>query len=249
MLKTDYIDIHQFHNPEKAPVPGDGSGLYEAAAKAKEEGLIRHISISNHRLNTANEAVDSGLYATLQFPFSYLSGAPDLALVEKCKEKGVGFVAMKSLSGGLLTDAAACFAWMAQYDSVLPIWGIQRESELDDFLGFEKNPPALDAALQAVIDTDRAELAGNFCRACGYCMPCPVGIEINTCARMSQLIRRSPSANHLTEASQAMMKNIENCIECGSCASKCPYSLNPPVLLKKNYEDYKEILAGKASIV
>ena len=79
-------------------------------------------------------------------------------------------------------------------------------------------------------------------------MPCPMGIEINSCARMSQLIRRSPSANWLSEKSQAMMMNIENCIECGQCKSKCPYGLDTPALLKLNLEDYKNILSGKVTV-
>ena len=83
---------------------------------------------------------------------------------------------------------------------------------------------------------------GEFCRGCGYCMPCPAGIEINTCARMSLLLRRSPTAGHLSEKGQAMMKKIEGCLHCGKCKSKCPYGLDTPTLLQKNYEDYKTFL-------
>ena len=97
----------------------------------------------------------------------------------------------------------------------------------------------------AVIVHDREELKGEFCRGCGYCMPCPVGIEINNCARMSLLIRRSPSAAQLTEEVQAKMKKIEECLHCGKCRTKCPFELDTPALLEKNYKDYKEILAGK----
>ena len=77
-------------------------------------------------------------------------------------------------------------------------------------------------------------------------MPCPAGIEINTCARMSLLLRRSPSAGHLSEASQAKMMKIKDCLHCNKCASKCPYGLNTPELLARNLKDYEEILAGKA---
>ena len=104
------------------------------------------------------------------------------------------------------------------------------------------------AEVKAVIERDRAELIGNFCRACGYCMPCPVGIEINNCARMSQLIRRSPSAQHLTEEARAKMMKIEECVNCGSCKSKCPYGLDTPELLRLNLADYKNILEGKVKI-
>jgi aryl-alcohol dehydrogenase-like predicted oxidoreductase len=222
LLRTDYIDIYQFHWPRTCPKPGDGSGLYEAMLEAKAQGKIRHIGISSHNLDTAREAVLSGLYDTLQFPFSYLSSQADRELAELCGEQGVGFIAMKALSGGLITKSDAAYAWLDQYPHVLPIWGIQRESELDEFIGYMKNPPTLTPALEAIIAKDREELAGNFCRGCGYCMPCPMEIQISTCARMAQLIRRSPSQNWLGERGRVMMDKIEDCIECGQCRSKCP---------------------------
>ena len=245
-LKTDYIDIYQFHNPAFCPKPGDGTGLYEAMLEAKEKGMIRHIGITNHRLNVAHEAIESGLYETLQFPFCYLATDKDLELVQDCKKAGMGFIAMKALSGGLINNSAAAYAYLAQFDNVLPIWGVQRESELDEFLSYIDNPPALTPELQAVIDRDREELQGEFCRGCGYCMPCPAGIEINNCARMSLMIRRAPSAAQLTDEMQAKMRKIEDCLHCGRCKSKCPYGLDTPTLLEKNYKDYCEILAGKA---
>ena len=193
-LKTDYIDLYQFHNPAFCPKPGDESGLYDAALQAKEQGKIRHIGITNHRLTVAHEAIDSGLYETLQFPFCYLATEKDIELVDKCKKADMGFIAMKALSGGLINNSAAAYAYLAQYDNVLPIWGVQRESELDEFLSYIENPPTMTDELAEVIRHDREELLGDFCRGCGYCMPCPAGIEINNCARMSLLLRRAPYA-------------------------------------------------------
>ncbi|MCM1027916.1 MAG: aldo/keto reductase [Roseburia sp.] len=247
-LRTDYVDLYQFHNPEFCPRTGDGTGLYEAMLEAKEKGMIRHIGITNHRLSVAHEAVESGLYETLQFPFSYLATEKDIELAEKCKAADMGFIAMKALSGGLITNSAAAYAFLDQYENVLPIWGIQRESELDEFLSYIENPPVMNEALSEIIAKDREELLGDFCRGCGYCMPCPVGIEINNCARMSLLIRRSPSAAQLTPEAQAKMKRIEECLHCGKCKSKCPYGLDTPTLLEKNYQDYCNILAGKTML-
>ena len=244
-LRTDYVDLYQFHNPAFCPKPGDGSGLYEAMLEAKEKGMVRHIGITNHRLKIAWEAIESGLYETLQFPFCYLATEKDIELVKACKEKNMGFIAMKALSGGLITNSAAAYAYLAQYDNVLPIWGVQRESELEEFLSYIENPPVMNEELSAIIEKDRAELLGEFCRGCGYCMPCPVGIEINNAARMSLMLRRAPSKAWLTESWQAKMKLIENCLHCGKCKGKCPYGLDTPTLLEKNYQDYKEILAGK----
>ncbi len=244
-LRTNYIDLYQFHNPAFCPKPGDGSGLYEAMMEAKEKGMVRHIGITNHRLNIAKEAIESGLYETLQFPFCYLATEKDLELVEACKKADMGFIAMKALSGGLITNSAAAYAYLAQFDNVLPIWGVQRESELDEFLSYIENPPVMTDEIKALIEKDRSELLGEFCRGCGYCMPCPVGIEINNSARMSLMLRRAPSEAWLTPEWQEKMKRIENCLQCGKCKSKCPYGLDTPTLLQKNYEDYKEILSAR----
>lgn len=243
-LKTDYLDLYQFHNPDFCPKPGDGSGMYECMCQAKEQGKIRHIGITNHRLLVALEAVESGLYETLQFPFSYLASREEIELVEKCQKAGMGFIAMKGLSGGLIHNSACAYAYMAQsqFSHVAPIWGVQRESELDEFLSYQVCPPGLDERLMKEIEADRQQLSGDFCRGCGYCMPCPVGIEINNCARMSLMLRRAPQEGWLSPEWQEKMKKIEDCLHCGQCMGKCPYGLNTPELLAKNYEDYRTFL-------
>ena len=240
-LKTDYIDIYQFHNPDFCPRPADGTGLYEAMLEAKEQGLIRFIGITNHRIPIAEEAVLSGLYDTLQFPFSYLSGEKDIALVRLCEEHDVGFICMKALSGGLITNAKAAYAFLAQYP-VAPIWGIQRECELDDFLALDEQDAVMSKEITAFIEEERKELVGEFCRGCGYCMPCPVGINIGICSRIGLIIRRAPSEGYFSPAWQAEMEKTKNCLHCGQCTQKCPYGLDAPTLLEKNYRDYQTFL-------
>ena len=197
MLKTDYIDIYQFHNPAFCPKPGDGSGLYEAMEEAKKQGKIKHIGITNHRYSVAEEAVESGLYETVQFPFSYLAGEREKKIVDMCEEKNIGFIAMKALSGGLITNSALAYAYLSGFRNVEPIWGIQRKEELDEFLSYQETPPVLTDGMKEEIEKEKKELAGDFCRGCGYCMPCPAGIEINNCARMSLLLRRAPKEGYL----------------------------------------------------
>lgn len=242
-LKTDYIDVYQFHNPGFCPKPGGEDGLYDAALKAKAEGKIRHIGITNHRMAVAEEAIESGLYETLQFPFSYLADEREIELANKCKEHNMGFVAMKGMSGGLINRADVAYAFCDLFDNVLPIWGVQREKELDDFLACAENPPIYDDEMKAFVESERRELTGDFCRGCGYCMPCPAGIFIQDCARMSLMIRRAPVSVYMDEAHQAQMQQIKNCLHCGQCASRCPYGLNTPTLLQKNLEDYEAALA------
>ena len=246
-LRCEYLDLYQFHNPSFCPKPGGADGLYEAALKAKEQGKIRHISITNHRLAVAHEAIDSGLYDTLQFPFSYLSGPKEMELVEKCKKADMGFIAMKAMAGGLIRDGFTAAAFMEECPTVVPIWGVQHAWELEQFLSCLKEAPAMTPERKEAIEKDRKELAGDFCRGCGYCMPCPVGIEINSCARMTLMLRRAPSAGWLSDKWQAEMHKIENCLHCNQCSSKCPYGLDTPKLLAENYRDYWKILEESRS--
>ena len=248
MMKTDHVDIFQLHNVPKVFRPDDGTGIYEELLKIREEGLALHIGFTAHKIDVAEEGVASGLYETVQYPMSYLATDREIDLVRKAKEAGMGFICMKGLAGGLLTRSDVCMAFMTQFDNAIPIWGIQRENELDEWLSYMDNTPELNEEMRAFIAKEREELAGDFCRSCGYCMPCPIGIEIPNCARMSQLIRRSPSAKFFGEHWQAEMKKIEDCLECYQCASKCPYGLDTPKLLRKNYEDYKRIIAGEVSV-
>jgi len=177
-----------------------------------------------------------------------LSGKREEALVKLCEEHNVGFVCMKGLAGGLITNSKAAMAFTAQYKSALPIWGIQKMSELKEWLSYMDNVPQMTDDIKEFIEKERKELSGNFCRSCGYCMPCPVGITINQCARMSLMLRRAPSKLWLTDYWQAEMKKIENCLHCNKCMSHCPYELNTPELLAKNYEDYKKVLAGEVKV-
>jgi len=247
MLNTDYIDLYQLHCVPKCFRPGDGSGLYEAMLEAKAQGLIRHIGITAHLIGVAEEIVASGLYETLQFPFSYISSERDIALVRACEAANMGFIAMKGLAGGLLTNADACMAFVSQFEA-LPIWGVQRTEELEQWLSFFEKTPAMTDDLLAVIEADQKALAGNFCRGCGYCAPCTVGIVINQCARMSQMVRRAPSAAWLSPHWQAEMEKIDDCVDCGLCMTRCPYGLEIPTLLRKNLADYRSILKGETKL-
>ena len=246
-LKTDYLDIYQFHCVSRCYAPGDGTGMYEAMLEAKKQGKIRHIGITAHLIAVAEEIAASGLYETLQFPFSYLASEREIALVRACEEKNMGFIAMKGLAGGLLTNSRACMAFMSQFEA-LPIWGIQREEELDQWLSFFSEDVILDDEISAFIEEDKIALQGDFCRGCGYCMPCTAGIQINQCARMSQLIRRAPSENFKGEFWQKEMAKIEDCVDCGLCKSKCPYGLDTPNLLRKNLADYRNIISGAVEV-
>ena len=141
-------------------------------------------------------------------------------------------------------------------DLMLTNWHVDAQSIADKITGklvfrgaytFE-GTPAFDDDIRAFVEAEKAELAGNFCRGCGYCLPCPMGIQINQCARISLMLRRAPSASWLSEYWQAEMAKVEDCLHCGQCASRCPYELDTPALLERNLEDYRRVLAGEVSV-
>ncbi len=248
MLQTDHIDLYQFHCINEVWRPDDGSGMYECMLEARQQGKILHFGVTAHKIQVAFDAVESGLYETMQFPLSYLSGEREEELVRACEAHNMGFIAMKGVAGGLITNARAAMAYMAQFPGVVPIWGVQREEELEEWLSFMDEVPTLDTETAAFIAKEREELQGEFCRGCGYCLPCPQGIQINQCARMALMARRAPRELWWGEGIKAEMDKIPTCIECGVCASRCPYSLDVPNLLKRNYADYQRILAANGNV-
>ena len=226
------------HNLQSIQDPDDDSTALFALMQAKKAGKIRHVSFTAHRRDIAEQGVQSGLFDTLQFPLSYLSADSDLELVALCKEHDMGFIAMKAMSGGLCSSAKAAFAYQQQFDNVVPIYGIQRQEELDEWLSYEQTLPALDDELAAIIKKERAEFAGEFCRACGYCMPCPVGIQIPTVARLHLLCTRSPYQNFISDEYYESLKVVDECLHCGQCSSRCPYQMDVPSMIRKQYDKY-----------
>jgi len=239
-LGTDHVDILQLHNPGIVPDPDDSESIYWALLEAQKRGMTRFIGYTNHSFDRACEAAKSGKYDSIQFPLNAISNDRDISIIDICRENDLGVLAMKGMSGGLLSSAKMAFSFLRQYENVIPIWGVQKMEELNEFLEYEKNNPSLDREMLKLIEKEKKELGGSFCRSCGYCLPCPVDIPIPNAARMSLLLRRAPYQDYITEEWQEKMARIDNCIDCGACASRCPYSLNVPKLLKEMLSDYRE---------
>jgi predicted aldo/keto reductase-like oxidoreductase len=236
-LRTDYLDIYQVHNAKSLPSPDDGR--YELLERLKRDGVIRAIGLTTHSLDIAIQAVQSGLYETVQFPFSLLASEGELALVKACETADVGFIAMKALAGGLVTNIPAAFCYITRFRNVLPIWGVQTITELDDFLALEAAPPIWGKNMEQAVAEERTALEGAFCRGCGYCLPCPQEIAISYIARLNRLLRRSPWRDYATPEWKAKMDVAKSCTQCGECAPRCPYGLDPAALVAENVLDYE----------
>ena len=248
-LKTDYVDIFQLHNVTEAPDLDDPESSYYALIEAKKSGKCRYIGITTHRLDLALQFAKSKLYDTVQFPLCYMSAEKDLELIEVCKEHNIGLIAMKGMSGGIISSPEAAFAFFTQYDNVVPIWGVQKKCELDDFLGYAEKGVVLDERLNKVIAEDREKYSADFCRGCGYCEPCPAGVPLRDAARMIPMLNRAPWKEYTTEAWQEKMSHVKDCIDCGRCESRCPYQLNCRRLIRESYDYFIKVCREKGVLI
>jgi len=235
-LKTDWIDLYQFHNVsntealEQLQAPG---GAYEAVARAQQAGKIRFIGLSSHSIPIATAALKTGLFQTLQFPFNFIESDPEEELFPLARASSVGIIGMKPLGGGLLERADLCFGFLQRHQDVVPIPGVRAQAEMDEIIGLYRNRrPLSDGDLKAMAEI-RSALGEKFCHRCEYCMPCEQGVQIPGVLIFQAAAKRlSPETVNLWLGEA--IKTAANCIECGECEQKCPYQLPITDRLREN---------------
>jgi predicted aldo/keto reductase-like oxidoreductase len=243
-LKTAYIDVMMIHFATETPDFGDRDGAYAGLKYLQEQGVVRFVGISTHRRELACALIESKRFDVIQFPISYLSDEKDLGVIQLARDKDIGILGMKPMAGGLLSDGRAAAAFMNRYENLVPLWGIQTMEELRQFLDSQDVLP--DEQTRRIIKADRERLSGEFCRGCGYCMPCPQGIDIVYCGRMEFMLRKEKPGELLTDFWRERMARIPECTGCGSCRSKCPYELDMSVILPRQMREYEAFLAREA---
>ncbi|HBT75769.1 MAG TPA: aldo/keto reductase [Planctomycetaceae bacterium] len=246
-LKTDYIDLYQWHNPETNFEDFQHRrGPYQAMQDAQKAGKIRFIGVTQHSVKRARFAVESGAFETLQFPLSLLSSPEEMDVSFLAAKAGMGVIAMKAMCGGLIEDGRLPFAFLNRYPHIVPIWGIKTAGELDQFLELSKHPEPFTNEMQAEVEKLRAEYGDEFCRCCGYCLPCPVGIAIPQATRVTTMVKRGAMLDALfTPEHREKMRKIDDCTNCRTCVSCCPYHLDVPRLLKEQQEAYVKMNAER----
>lgn len=154
-LHTDSVDLYQIEIEDTVPLKDDSSKIYETLMGLKKVNKVKHIGVVTTNFQAAKEAVESDLYETLQFPFSLVSPTEVIELVELCEKHDVGFIAMQPLGGGLLENIPLAFGFLHQYESVIPIWGIQNHEELNQILYFYEHPPVIDEKFNSDVERIR----------------------------------------------------------------------------------------------
>ena len=245
-LGVDYIDLFQFHNistPEALEQVLAPGGPMDIAREAVAAGRIGHIGVTSHKLEMAIEMAGSGLFETMMFPFNYITNEPAKELIPLCREKGVGFIAMKPMGGGMLEDATLSFKFLRQYEGVLPVVGIEQIAEIEEIVGIMEGETAFTPAEEARMAEVTEYLGTRFCRRCDYCQPCPQGIQISTVMNIKSFARRMPAERVYGEWGRSLIADAETCIVCGECAARCPYGLPVPDMIAESASWYNEQMA------
>jgi len=213
----------------------------EVAKEALKAGKIRHIGISSHSMEIALQAVASGHFETLQFPFNFVTDEAKDELIPLAQKHDVGFIAMKPFAGGKLGDAKLAIKFLLHFETVLPDPGVESFGEIEEIVNIVNGPWELTAQEQSELERVRAEVGTRFCRRCSYCQPCPQGVEIPLLMDFESLLKRF-SLEGLSEGWVAeAMNSGRNCVQCGECEERCPYKLPIREMLVENLESYEQV--------
>jgi predicted aldo/keto reductase-like oxidoreductase len=247
-LDVEVIDLWHFHNVSTVEayeqVLGPG-GAMEAARRAQEAGKIRHIGLTSHSLDVALMAVPSGHFETVQFPFNFVTCEPADKLVPLAAQHQVGFIAMKPLGGGLLSDANLCIKYLLRFHNVVPDPGIEKVEEIEEIASIVAGSWELTPEEWQQIERIRAEVGIRFCRRCGYCEPCPQGVRISVVMTLQSICMRMPAERLMAGWVGEAVESADDCIECGECEAKCPYQLPIREMIVENIRFYESALAGE----
>ena len=226
-FRTDYIDLYQLHNPnmqqlETCCAPG---GALEALMEAKAAGKIGHIGITLHSADVFRKVLEYDWVETVMFPYNIVETQAE-ELINACAEKNIGFICMKPLAGGAIEDASLAMRFIAKNSKVtVTIPGMAEKKELDQNVAAFCDTSPLSQLELDKINAVRQELGGNFCRRCGYCAPCTVGIGIPAALVAEGYHLRYNLQDYAKARYEASGAPASSCVDCGLCEERCPYNL------------------------
>jgi hypothetical protein len=237
-MKTDYIDLYQFHqvanDEEWGKITKDG-GAWGESVKAKQEGKIRFLGVTSHNLQMAIKLAKTGLFSSVQFPFNFIEQEAKDELHKYCRDKGIATIVMKPFAGGVIDNASIAFKYLRQFSDIIPIPGFDSIKAMDEIISIYDHENDITSRNLELMEKYRRELGKVFCRRCEYCQPCPNGVLI-TPAMGYHIVASRMSPQVSVEFLKVPMESTQLCDECGACIERCPYDLPIPDLLKKNYD-------------
>ncbi len=237
-LQTDYIDIYQFHNLKSEDVDAvfSENGAYKALKEAKDAKKIGFIGATFHNVSAMEKAIDEfgDVIDTVMFPYNIVE-VHGHDVLKKAKEKGIGTIAMKSLAGGNLENYDLALRFIEESGVIdVQIPGMGNVEEVDCNARVYKNlSPLSDEEKEEVLKI-RKELGNEFCRRCGYCLPCTAGINIPSSFVLRNYLKKYEGLSDWAKGRyNAMAVTAKDCIECKMCEPRCPYNLPIIKMLKE----------------
>lgn len=227
-MRTDYIDLYQVHNPknmhELATVMGKGGAL-EGLKQAQSEGKIRYIGITGHNVDVLKQAIATEEFASVQVPYSFVEQQSEDELLPLARQIGMGILAMKPFGGSQIRQVDLSLRFILQQGDIVPIPGMdtpeQLQQNLDTFCSFK---PLLECELELLRQEAQA-IGKDFCRRCGYCLPCAVGIDIPSIFILNLSFNRYGARAGGIPRYAALPVKASECTGCGICEARCPYEI------------------------
>jgi predicted aldo/keto reductase-like oxidoreductase len=242
-LDVKYIDLYQFHGVSDmasldmvlAP-----DGPMAAVEKARAAGLVKHIGITSHQIDVAKEAVTSGRFETIMFPFNFVTSEAADELLPLAQKHDVGFIVMKPLSGGMIDNPKIAFKYLFQFPDIVAIPGIEKVHEIEEIVKILEGPKTITAAELEEMQKLKQELGTRFCHRCDYCQPCSEDIAMSTVMMYPSLVRRLPPEHLFSGFWGQIVEKADTCTECGECEERCPYHLPIRDLLAEYVRQYRK---------
>lgn len=235
-FRTDTIDLYQLHSvgtpAELEKVLGPG-GAYEALVEARAAGKIRWLGITGHSREVILKAIETGLFETAQFPFNPIETEWEKDVIPAALKASVGTICMKPLAGGAIQGRAAAlrFELTRGMDVVIP--GMDAVEQVEENAKAGSRLAPLTAAELDSLALERTAWGEKFCRRCGYCMPCPNGLNIPFLFLIDGYYTRYELEDWALARLSALDKKFGDCTACGECLAKCPYGLAIPDMMKE----------------
>jgi predicted aldo/keto reductase-like oxidoreductase len=241
-LNVDYIDLYQI--PQVADLKAidmilSPGGALDVLKEAQSSGVIKHIGVTSHQIDTARALIKTDCFETIQFPFNFVTSEAADELIPLAREHDVGFIAMKPLAGGMLENATIALKYLLQFPDILPIPGIEKPHEIAEICQLLEQPPTMTASEMEEMRRLKEELGTRFCHRCEYCQPCQQGISISGVLTFPSLLKRRKAEDVLAGRISEMMEKAATCLECHECETRCPYHLPIAEMVAENFRLFK----------
>jgi predicted aldo/keto reductase-like oxidoreductase len=234
-LRTEMIDLYQFHGvgsrQQLDKILGPG-GAYETLSKARDEGSVRWIGITGHSRDILLEAASLGVFDTIQLPFNAIETEWEDRVLPAAHAAGMGTLGMKPVAGGALADVPPAIRFTLTRGIDISIPGMDSVEQVDENITAGDLAPPSPEELEA-LSKEKEAWGELFCRRCGYCMPCPSGLNIPFLLLIEGYYNRYELKDWAVSRLDTLEMKYSDCTECGDCLEKCPYSLPIPELMKR----------------